>query len=220
MERTVYPRFAPLLRYPRADLGPALQACAQALPGDAGAAREAFAAGASGLQALAPTRREELFLKSFELQAICSLEIGYARFGEDYKRGVFLAGLKQEHRAASHDCGDELPDHLANVLELLPALAEELRRDLVEQVLIPALRAMLEDFDEPRLRARLDALKARGELVMQEDLHFSNPYRHLLHALLLLLEADYPGVPARRAGRAGENFIPIHDRSGAVELGA
>ncbi len=220
MELALYPRFAPLLRYPHAGIEQAIDACAQALRAAPAACRDAFAPGAAALRHLAPVRREELFLKSFELQAICSLEIGYARFGEDYKRGLFLAGLKQEHRAASHDCGDELPDHLANVLELLPALAEELRRDLVEQVLIPALRAMLEDFDEPRLRARLDALKARGELVMQEELHFSNPYRGLLQALLVLLEFDYPDVPARRAGRAGDNFIPIHDRSGAVELGA
>ncbi len=215
-----YPGLAPLLRYPRSGFALALRDATAALRDAPARCAQDFAQGAQALAALAPTAREELFLKTFELQAICSLEIGYTRFGEDYKRGLFLAGLKQEHQRVEHDCGDELPDHLGNVLELLPLLDEALRRDLAEQVLIPALRAMLADFDEARLRARLDALKARGELVMQEALHFSNPYRWLLHALLCLLEADYPDVPARRSGRAAENFIPIHDRSGAVELGA
>ncbi len=219
MDVAVYPHFAPLLRYPRVAPDAALDACAAALAPYPDAA-QAFAAAAAALRGLDAAAREELFLKTFELQAICSLEIGYARFGEDYKRGLFLAGLKDEHRRAGHDCGDELPDHLGNVLELLPALDDALRRDLVEQVLIPALRAMRDDFDEARLRQRLDTLKARGEIVLQEALHFGNPYRALLHALALRLEADYPDVPQRRAGRASEHFIPIHDRDAAVELGA
>ena len=219
MDVAVYPHFAPLLRYPRSGLDAALRGCADALAPYPDSA-QAFAAAAAALHALDAAGREELFLKTFELQAICSLEVGYTRFGEDYKRGMFLAGLKDEHRRAGHDCGDELPDHLGNVLELLPALDDELRRELAEQVLIPALRAMCDDFDEARLRQRLDTLKKRGEMVLQEALHFGNPYRALLRALALRLEADYPGVPQRRAGRASENFIPIHDRAAAVELGA
>ncbi len=221
MDVAPYPRFAPLLRYPDATLDAALDAAVAAIDdGASGDAALALRRAAAALGALAPAAREELFLKTFELQAICSLEIGYTRFGEDYKRGMFLAGLKDEHRRAGHDCGDELADHLANVLELLPSLDAEVRDELAEQVLIPALRAMLDDFDEPRLRARLDALAARGELVLQEALHFGNPYRELLRALALRLEADWPGVPQRRSGRASENFIPIHDRAAAAELGA
>jgi nitrate reductase assembly molybdenum cofactor insertion protein NarJ len=221
MDITLYPRFAPLLRYPRADLDAALDAALAAFEA-AGAAEASQALGraATALRALDASAREELFLKTFELQAICCLEVGYTRFGEDYKRGMFLAGLKDEHRRAGHDCGDELADHLANVLELLPSLDAEVCAELAEQVLIPALRAMLDDFDEPRLRARLDALAARGELVLQEALHFGNPYGELLRALALRLEADWPGVPQRRSGRASENFIPIHDRAAAAELGA
>ena len=219
MDVAVYPLFAPLLRYPRPGLDAALRGCADALAPYPDSA-QAFAAAAAALHALDAAAREELFLKTFELQAICSLEVGYTRFGEDYKRGMFLAGLKEEHRRAGHECGDELADHLANVLELLPSLDAELCAELAEQVLIPALRAMLDDFDEPRLRARLDALAARGELVMQEALHFGNPYGDVLRALALRLEADWPGVPQRRSGRASENFIPIHDRAAPAALGA
>ncbi|MCK5105911.1 MAG: hypothetical protein KAR17_23975, partial [Cyclobacteriaceae bacterium] len=39
---------------------------------------------------------EEVFGKTFHIQAICYLDIGYVIFGEDYKRGEFLVHMKQE----------------------------------------------------------------------------------------------------------------------------
>lgn len=216
--RTPWAAFADVLRYPGAsDPAPA---CLAALP--EGPARDAFAPFAGRVAGLDRRAREELFLKTFELQAICQLELGYVLFGEDYKRGMLLAGLKDEHRRVGHDCGVELPDHLANVLELMELIDDpDLARDLGEQVLIPALRAMLGGFDDGRIRQRVELLKKQHEAVLQEELNYGNPYRHVLAALLLLAEAEYPGVPQRRAGRQTDNFIPIHDAAAeAVGAGA
>ena len=64
----------------------------------------------------------ELYLRTFDVQAITTLDIGYVLFGEDYKRGALLAGLSAEHKKVSNDCGIELADHLPNVLRLLPKM--------------------------------------------------------------------------------------------------
>lgn len=162
------------------------------------------------------TQREEIFLKTFEIQAICHLEIGYVLFGEDYKRGLFLASMKDEHRRRGHDCGLELPDHLSNVLDLLSCLDdEELVKDIAELALIPAVRSMLSAFDEKRIRDRIASLKKKQEAIVQEELNYGNPYRHALEALLMVLDYDFPGVPERHGGLTGNNFIPIHDSKGS-----
>ena len=41
---------------------------------------------------------QELFTRSFDVQAIATLDIGYVLFGDDYKRGELLANLNQECR--------------------------------------------------------------------------------------------------------------------------
>ena len=159
--------------------------------------------------------REEIFLKTFEIQAICHLEIGYVLFGEDYKRGLFLAGMKEEHRKRDHDCGLELPDHLSNVLDLFSALDDEaLVKDIAELALIPAVRLMLSAFDEEKIHNRLDLMKKKQEVIVQEELNYGNPYRHALGALLMALDSDFPGVPDSGRNQAGGNFIPIHRQGG------
>ena len=65
---------------------------------------------------------QEIYTKSFEVQAVTSLEIGYLLYGDDYTRGDVMVGLSQEHAAANNDCGEELSDHLANVLRLISKL--------------------------------------------------------------------------------------------------
>src|SRR3989304_2679448 len=50
----------------------------------------------------------ELHTRTFDVQAITSLDIGYTLFGEDYKRGALLANLSREHAQAQNDCGAEL----------------------------------------------------------------------------------------------------------------
>ena len=59
---------------------------------------------------------QELYLRSFDVQAITTLDIGFILFGEDYKRGQLLVHLNREHREAKNVCETELSDHLPNVL--------------------------------------------------------------------------------------------------------
>jgi nitrate reductase assembly molybdenum cofactor insertion protein NarJ len=91
--------------------------------------------------------QQEYYLKTFDVQAVCYLEIGYVLFGEDYKRAQLLVNLKNEHKKAEVDCGTELGDHLPNVLTLLSKVSDpEFAEELGFIITSPAVRFMLTKF--------------------------------------------------------------------------
>ncbi|HLK93202.1 MAG TPA: hypothetical protein VKZ18_25130 [Polyangia bacterium] len=93
--------------------------------------------------ARSPSEREEIYVRTFDLQAPICLDVGYQIFGESYKRGIFLVTMRQALRRHGLDEGSELPDHLPAALRLLPRLApEEEPRALVAEALLPALAKM------------------------------------------------------------------------------
>ena len=47
---------------------------------------------------------QELYTRSFDVQAITTLDIGYVLFGDDYKRGELLSHLNQEHHQVGNNC--------------------------------------------------------------------------------------------------------------------
>lgn len=114
--------------------------------------------------------QQEYFIKTFDVQAMCFLDIGYVLFGEDYKRGVFMVNIKKEQIKVGNDCGSELPDHLPNILTLLPKIQDRvLAEELIYSIMIPALNEMI--------------LKFRGS---------ENMYKGLLQILVKIMEMDYP----------------------------
>ena len=113
--------------------------------------------------------RQEYFVSTFYVQPLCCLDIGYVLFGEDYRRGQFMANLKKEHRLSGNDCGTELPDHLPVVLKLVPKLTSGFAEELVYSLLIPAVNEMIVDF--------------KGE---------KNFYKDLLRIVLSVMEKDFP----------------------------
>jgi nitrate reductase assembly molybdenum cofactor insertion protein NarJ len=215
--RSVCGPLSALLRYPGADFRIRLQEAADSMDGVWPEAAEALGKFSQMVGLVDPAKLEELFTKTFEIQAICWLEVGYVLFGEDYRRGIFLAQLKGEHRHAGHDCGLELGDHLSNVIALLGLSdREELRRDLAA-VTIPAVRSMLEGFAEDRIRARIGKLRQQHEAVIQEELNYGNPYRFALTAVLHLLETGFPDVAGIELDRS-RRVIEIHSEE-AVSAG-
>ena len=114
--------------------------------------------------------QQEYYIATFDVQAMCYLDIGYVLYGEDYNRGVFLVNMKQEQKNADNDCGHELPDHLPHMLTLLPKLKDEaFAEELVYSVMIPALEKMIDSF-------RSD----------------DNVYKGMLQTLLNIMAHDYP----------------------------
>lgn len=114
--------------------------------------------------------QQEYFIGTFDVQALCFLDIGYVLYGEDYNRGVFLVNMKKEQEKAGNDCGHELPDHLPNMLSLLPKLEDEnLAEELVCSMMVPALENMIEAFSSNE-----------------------NVYKGILEILLGIMGSDFP----------------------------
>lgn len=114
--------------------------------------------------------QQEYYIATFDVQALCFLDIGYVLYGEDYNRGIFMLNMKREQKKHDNDCGWELPDHLPNILTLLPKIEDEtFAEELICSILVPALEKMIEAFNS-------------------ED----NVYKGMLQVLLGIMENDYP----------------------------
>lgn len=82
--------------------------------------------------------REELYTRTLDLTPLTAPYVGYAVYGEDYRRGRFMATLNAEYRALGLDTQGEIPDHLSPVLRYL-AVAPNPLPELM-QMLDPALK--------------------------------------------------------------------------------
>jgi len=137
---------------------------------------------------------QELYTRTFEVQAVTTLGVGYVLFGDDYKRGALLSNLNREHNDADNDCRGELADHLPNVLRLLPKLEDQtLREEMVEQILVPALMLMIREFDPARI-AKKNANYQKHYKTLIDPATGCDPtiYCLALKAVLHVLARDFP----------------------------
>lgn len=112
----------------------------------------------------------ELYTSTFELQPDCTPNLGFHLFGNDARRNMFMAQLKQRLEANRIALGNELPDHLSLILRLLEReQSEEERTVLIEDCLVPAISRMLDVLGQHAQR---------------------NAYEHALRALLLVLRKE------------------------------
>ena len=159
---------ADLLEYPDSRWESAVARCSRVIPRELHDAVSLFDRFVSRMDDLVLSDREELYVRTFELNPPCTLEVGYHIFGETYKRGTFLAHLGREE--AGHDLGQDrqLPDYLPVLLRLLALLDDQdLRASLIETCMIPAIEALIAAMKEKE-----------------------NPYGDLLGALLTALRSD------------------------------
>ncbi|MBI5539691.1 MAG: hypothetical protein HY951_06500 [Bacteroidia bacterium] len=116
---------------------------------------------------------EEYYLKTFEIEGICCMDIGYVLFGADYKRGDFLAKISHEQKESGNDTGIELADHLPNVLSLLPLHKDNnFVNELAFGLIIPAVKEMHKKFTGTE-----------------------NYYKLAFEILLQVLEKDFHNLP-------------------------
>lgn len=135
---------------------------------------------------------EEVYTRSFDVQAITTLDIGYVLFGDDYKRGAMLVNLNREHKEAGIDCRSELADHLPNVLLLLAQMKDdELRAELVQKIVAPALRKIILGFDPEKIRQRNAVYKKHHKTLIESSPHYGTIYQYPLKALYAVLNEDF-----------------------------
>ena len=139
---------------------------------------------------------QELFLRSFDVQAITTLDIGFILFGEDYKRGKLLVNLNEEHRKAGNDCETELSDHLPNMLRLLAKMQDEaMRTEMAIFLLLPAFEKMISEFSAEKIEKKDVVYKKHQKVLLDHAANYRTVYQYCLHALLLVLKRDFGYVP-------------------------
>lgn len=138
------------------------------------------------------TEQEELFTRSFDVQAVTTLDLGYVLFGDDYKRGALLVNLNREHKDAGNPCYNELADHLPNVLRLLPKMQDAgLRAELVEKIVAPALRKMIDEFDPEKISRKKKVYLKHHKTWIERSEDYGTIYRSTLLALYTVLVKDF-----------------------------
>lgn len=179
-----YQIIADLFRYPEENLVPPAQAFLKVVQEQFPAQSDKMAAFVAAIENSSTKAQQEYFMKTFDVQAVCYLDLGYVMFGEDYKRAQLLVNLQSEHKVAGVDCGSELTDHLPNVLCLL---ATTKNRDFAEElgfiITAPAVRFMLTKFK-----------------------NIDNYYKGLLEVLYALLQQEYSGEGLHEFAFAEEIF--------------
>jgi len=134
---------------------------------------------------------QELYTKSFEVQAITSLEIGYVLYGDDYTRGEVLANLSGEHKAVGNELSGELADHLANVLRLIPKVkSSELLNDLVTLLVAPAVENMMKEYTPSSIKQKEKLYKKQYKTLIIPSVPLGM-FLHLFKALYIIMDSDF-----------------------------
>ncbi len=139
----LYDALARLLTYPDQRYGAHLTVCLGALGEphpEAGRWMHQFA---ERIAPLSVEELQELFTRTFDLNPVCSLEVGWHLFGENYSRGEFLVEMRQTLRRLGLPESTELPDHLSQVLPAMARLKPCEADRFTTQHLLPALEKML-----------------------------------------------------------------------------
>ncbi len=190
MKLSQYQLISPIFDYPNKDYREIVQMVSDKLKSDYPMASQELDA----LLKLLPDdvyNIQELYTKSFEVQAITSLEIGYVLYGDDYTRGEILANLSAEHKVVGNDCGGELADHLANVLRLIPKIKDrELLNDLITLLVAPAVENMMKEYTPSSMKQKEKLYKKQYKTLIIPSVPLGM-YLHLFKALYSMFDSDF-----------------------------
>ncbi len=162
----IYLLFAEILEYPTHSLYECFEECISVLSSLKSEAAKIMKDFQSHLARMSLAQMQEMYTRTFDLQPACYPYLGHHLFGEDYRRGSFMAGLMRHYRSYDFSPGRELPDHIAVILRFLAQYSgSKENEEIVPECLIPAVEKML------------SGLKDKG-----------NPYNGVLQALLVTLQ--------------------------------
>jgi nitrate reductase assembly molybdenum cofactor insertion protein NarJ len=190
-----YNALADIFRYPEVDYRLKIASCKDLLCEKYPEAYEAYCHFTRVAESFDTWTLEEIYTRTFHIQAICYLDLGYVIFGEDYKRGEFLVNMKREQKEAENDCGYDLPDNLVNILTLLPKLKDyDFAIELCRRILVPGVSKMLKEFESAKISQKKEFLKKKHHAIILEEYFEENIYKHALTALARVLEKDLSSI--------------------------
>lgn len=139
-------RLATLIRYPGDGTAPAIAAAVEQLSAGDGEIAAALAPFARFIRETPETDLEEAYTRTFDINPLCCLEVGWQIHGDTYDRGAFLVKMRGFLRDHGLSEGTELPDHLGAILPLVPLLDESEARELRDVFILPAVIRMRRGF--------------------------------------------------------------------------
>ncbi len=140
--------YAELLLYPDGGHDRKIEACILQCGDQHAGVRELLVEYAALIDPLPLSKREELYIKTFDLNKAGTLDLGWHLFGEDYNRGLFLVKLRQYLRRLEIAETSELPDHVSQVLRTLGRMDIEEAKQFAHACVIPALETIGEGIQQ------------------------------------------------------------------------
>lgn len=200
-----YNLLAEVFKYPSANTPKKIMECQEFLDANFPESGEEFKRFSDFIASSTDDEIEEIFTKTFHIQATCFLDLGYVIFAEDYKRGEFLMNMKNEQKKFNNDHSPELADNLPYVLTLLPLHDDEgFVNELVKMIMVPALEKMLSEFDERKTQIREKVLNKKQKVIIMKGIKNGNIYKNAISALILLFKEDFSNVQLNMA----EDIVP------------
>ncbi len=179
----IHDQLAALVTYPEGEYHKRVEECREALAEAHPAVVPLMASFAEAIAPMSIDELEELFTRTFDLNPVCSLEIGWHLFGENYDRGALMVKMRQELRRYGIGESVELPDHLTHCLTLLGRMEPDRAQDFAHSCVLPAVEKMVNAF----------AGKAEGkETISAEALApAATPYANVIQAIWKVLGTLY-----------------------------
>lgn len=140
----VYNALGGLLIYPEHGATTAAARCVAALKGSGSPAIEPVGKFAEHVSQCSEAEIQELFTRTFDINPVAALEVGWHLFGERYERGTFIVKMRQTLRDLEIPESTELPDHLTHVLEALGRMDANDADEFANMFVLPALSKMQE----------------------------------------------------------------------------
>lgn len=133
-------QFSTLLSYPGQGVREVAAECVVALQQTSSEGTAALEAFVQFLDANEMTRIEEAFTGTFDLQSLCHPYVGYQLCGESQQRTMFMIKLQELYKEYGFVSGNELPDHLTEVLRFIGSISNlECRQEIIQDGILPAL---------------------------------------------------------------------------------
>ncbi len=187
-----YELFATLLEYPGPDIDSSLEKLQEEFSGTYPQAAQELQSFAADFGGLSLQQREELYIHTFDVQALTTMDVGYVLFGEDYKRGELLVHLNREHRHAGVDCKGQLADYLPNILRLISRMEDKaLKDELVHRIVIPSLQKIRQDFHPEKIQKKQKLYKKHQKTLLDDPVKRPLLYSMVFDVLTKILQSDF-----------------------------
>jgi nitrate reductase molybdenum cofactor assembly chaperone len=142
----LYDLLGSLVAYPDEDYHKKVHHCIELLQEEHPGKVEGIGPFVSEVEKMGVTDLEEYYTRTFDINPVSALEIGWHIYGQQYERGAFLVKMRGLSRTLGVKESVELPDHLTHVLTLLGRMEQEDADMFVEKYLLPGLKKMIAGF--------------------------------------------------------------------------